>query len=120
MKPIVLMGCSSDTDEATLKRIYNSPNWIAEHKFDGGRYQALVGNTEIRIFSRAVQVDRTGNVPHIVEEIKKLNLPPGTIIDGEIVHPTDFSQTSSIMNSDPPTAIGCQNKVGFEIGRAHV
>jgi len=120
MKPIILMGANSEADEWTLKKIWENPSWIAEYKFDGARYQALIGsNNEVRIFSRRIWVERTGNLPHIVEEIKKLNLPAGTILDGEIIHPQTgegqkaCSQVTSIMNSDPPHAIGVQNKVGY-------
>ena len=114
MKPIILQGCSSEADEWTLKKIWDNPNWIAEHKFDGARYQALIGsNNVVRIFSRRIWVERTGNIPHIVEEIQKLKLPAGTILDGEIIHPTNFNQVVSIMNSDPNHAIAIQDKIGY-------
>jgi ATP-dependent DNA ligase len=113
MKPIFLMKATENKDEWFMGKVWNDWNWIAEKKFDGGRYQVLVEGNDIKIFSRRVWVERTGNVPHVIEDIKKLNLPSGTILDGEMIHPTDFNSVISIMNSLPANALAVQEKIGL-------
>jgi bifunctional non-homologous end joining protein LigD len=113
LKPIMLMGASDKADEWMLNKIWQDNNWIAEKKYDGSRYQILIENNEIRVFSRRINVDRTGNCQHIINEIKQLNLPSGTILDGEIIHPINFNNTVSVMNSDPYRSVELQKKIGF-------
>lgn len=112
MKPIYPMGAADAADEWLLKKIWLSPDWIAENKYDGGRFQAVIDENGIRFFSRRM-IERTGNVPHIIEELKQLNFPLQTIIDGEIIHPTNFNSVISVMNSDPYRAIETQKKTGW-------
>lgn len=113
MEPIILMGASDKADEWMLKKIWQDTNWIAEMKFDGSRYQILVEENNTRVISRRINVDRTGNCQHILNEIKQLNLPSGTILDGEIIHPVNFNNTVSVMNSDPARAVELQKRIGF-------
>lgn len=54
----------------------------AQPKLDGTRCLALVGNGTASLFSRNGKEIKT--MPHIVEAVSALNLPEGSILDGEL------------------------------------
>ena len=60
-----------------------SKDWIFEIKFDGYRVLIRVDDQNIQLFSRN-GIDWTSNLSHLVNELKKLNLPSG-VYDGELV-----------------------------------
>lgn len=78
-------------------------DWVAEEKFDGGRYLAAFTRTGIRIVSRR-GIDKTDRLPKLVAELEswwtrdKDGITTGTILDGEVVAGT-FSETISLVNS---------------------
>lgn len=95
--------------------LWEDPNWWAEHKYHGCRYLLY---SDGRLLSRCPSVNGTGyvnkidRVPHLAEAV--LSLPPGTVIDGEIVA-SDFGtvrDVTSILGSSPELAILKQEERG--------
>lgn len=87
-------------------KLLNDPDYVAEKKLDGARYLGIDG----RLFSRRLSVkdglpvEKTSNVPHISDELKRL--PLGTVLDGEIYYPGGNSmQVTSIMGALPKKAL---------------
>jgi bifunctional non-homologous end joining protein LigD len=62
------------------RRAFNSPEYLFELKWDGIRALASHDETGLRV------TDRTGgDLLSVVPELRDLRLPPGTMVDGEIV-----------------------------------
>lgn len=105
--PFLPMNAKDGSRKADI--LLDDPNYVAEKKLDGSRYWSLDG----RLFSRrlsvkdALPLEKTKNVPHLSEELKKL--PPGTMLDGEVYYPGEKSmRVTSIMGSLPAKAVARQ------------
>lgn len=59
-----------------------------EEKYDGSRFGLEKDNTGWRALSRG-GIDRAKNIPYIIEQLERLNLPVGTVLDCEVIvmHP---------------------------------
>lgn len=111
MYPMLANG-GTITDEM----LEDDGDWLAQEKIDGSRYMMFMFSNCNRFTSRqksrktGIPVEKTENVPHlkslVMEELA------GTVLDGEIQH-DDFSQTVSIMGSNPDVAIDKQEKIGY-------
>jgi ATP-dependent DNA ligase len=66
------------------------------------RCLTLITNDEIIPYSR--QLKKWTSLSHIVDEIVKLNLPVGTILDGELyIHGEEFQNLTSAIKRDSPS-----------------
>jgi len=109
MKQIHPMGAIALKKEKQ-EQYLNDPDYIGEKKFDGSRYvvQVTAEGTFLTSRRESVQggmVDKTLNVPQIVEDLKQL--PANTIFDGEIDIPGDvrfFKYVQGVMGSLPERA----------------
>lgn len=114
VKPMGALAIPTDK----YAEIMSSSDYIAEPKFDGSRYILHFGKS-VRLTSRRESVkggmvEKSGNVPHIIQDIVD-KLPPGTVLDGEINCPNgvrNFQYVQSIMGSLPTTAIATQELQG--------
>lgn len=115
MKQIIPMGACSTTREK-IEKFYRSENYIAEKKYDGSRYIIQKDMDGIFLTSRRESVkggmvDKTANVPHIIQEITRL--ANGTILDGEIDVAGDirnFKFVQGVMGSLSERALELQKK----------
>jgi ATP-dependent DNA ligase len=83
-------------------------------KLDGHRCIAMVNDDEVTLWTRT-QKPITG-VPHIIAELESLNLPDGTVLDGELYNHSyrdRFEELSSFIRT--PDA-----KLGHEVVQYHV
>lgn len=98
-----------------VEELFKSSEWAAQEKFDGTRFQLFNGVLRSRktsVFTNDY-VDRTANVPHLLQTLKShLGTLDGTIFDGEVVHSRGFGQCRSAMGSGPERAIEWQKKNG--------
>lgn len=104
-------------DISRLDRL-DEDHYTVEPKWDG--YRTLLVKDEygtVRAYSR-LHNEKTKNIPHIVKDMDIL-LPRGTIIDGEIIFPTedefvsDFTKVKMIMGSQYPAALEKQAIMGL-------
>jgi ATP-dependent DNA ligase len=104
--------------------MWDSPEWVAEEKYDGDRRIAqFMGTGEVRFTGRrkgvgdGLFVEKTANLPH-------LNYGPtglrGTVLDGEIIYPSGTKveggaskYVTSIMGSLPQEAVRKQEERGW-------
>lgn len=115
---------------AKLAEDLDKPYLVAEEKIDGSRYVMYIGagtdpysrQKNNTLLSRRVSVvdhmhvDKTANVPHITGPVYE-GLE-GTVLDGEMQSPEDFSLTNGIMNSAPAEAARKQKESGLMRYRA--
>lgn len=70
---------------AYFDKLMADPNWVLELKYDGSRGMVYVlENGRIEIWNRHHIRISESRIPDIYEAIYKLNLQPGTVLDGEI------------------------------------
>ena len=114
------MGAVTESKKEKMDALWLSKDWIAERKYDGFRYLIRQENGT-RVLSRNAvvgtndPVDKTANVPHIVEYLKRVMLPDGTILDGEIIthENCESHEVTRIMGCDPDKAIARQEEEGY-------
>lgn len=100
----------------TYREEYMSdPDWVAERKYDGGRYMLYLDDDgAVHLYSRRdfPRIDKAANVPHFAHRYPGLE---GTVLDGEILHPNGkkLGDTTGIMNSLPAKAIARQEAEGW-------
>lgn len=116
----IIFPMGAKTDEKRTLMAWDNPNWVCERKYDGSRYLCRIEHDgKVRFVSRqksksnGLPVDKTENVPHLVEFFKYY--PAGTIFDGEIITHENCtsSEVTSIMGSLPERAIELQSKNGY-------
>ncbi|KZR57894.1 RNA ligase family protein [Pseudobacillus badius] len=107
------MGGTTVKDANKMEQLWESPEYIAEEKYDGSRYWSIGG----RFFSRRVSVvdklpvEKTDNIPHLHNYLKHY---PKLILDGEIyIEGATSNEVTSIMGAKPEKAITRQEKRGL-------
>lgn len=112
---------NNDFPKLWLDRSYMNDDFIAEVKKDGSRYLLYLGPLgQSKLLSRRISevtgqyVDKTLNCPHLT----RVEIPKeywGTVLDGEIVHPTHKKSdgSTSIMGCGPEKAVARQKKSGW-------
>lgn len=91
--------------------MWTDPNFLIDHKLDGGRYLAYV-EPKLSLRSRDRNIDRINNFPHFTEYLTK-KVPPMTILDTEVVAGTDFRSVLRMLNSSPAHAAEVQQEEGL-------
>jgi hypothetical protein len=109
--PMKYNTCKS---EEKLQKILDSDEYFAEEKIDGMLYMAVKTENYQYLFSRTpskktgLLAEKSANVPHIMETLKEL--PPYTVLLGEIYYPHKTSKdVSTIMGCLPTEAVNRQN-----------
>jgi ATP-dependent DNA ligase len=72
-----------------------------EPKLDGWRCIIEYEEGKVRVYGGRNAEEYTGRVPYIEDELAD-KLPPGTILDGEMVSTIDFGMVQSIMSTHEP------------------
>jgi len=103
------------------EHMWDDPNYLAEEKLDGVRYLWHIHDGHSHFTSRRISVknglyvQKEENFPHLVELGKRL--PPGTILDGEMMPPDGvvgkFYDVMSVTGSKPDWAIQLQQMHGW-------
>ena len=105
-----------DCRGAFKEKLWEDPDWWAEHKLHGCRYLLY---SDGKLLSRHNSVDGGGyvnkidRVPHFINKYKPL--PYDSILDGEVIT-NDFGNVrnvTSILGSDPELALSKQVERGF-------
>lgn len=65
---------------------YDNGNWLAQLKFDGDRCVAVI-DKKVCLSNRHGKFHPDRNLPVLKRELSDLNLPIGTYLDGELLHP---------------------------------
>lgn len=99
--------------------LFFDDNWLMEEKFSGRRIQCLIENNDIQFAGRYGD-DTTEDITsfklkflRIYNNLKQLNLPQGTLLDGEVHLPLRSSSlTYQILNSGIDDAITLQEQNG--------
>ena len=100
------LGKSISEEEA--EEYFSSKDWVCDLKLDGTRCGIeITNNGKIHLWGRGIlkdgtQRDFSHNFPEIVEAVKSLNLPKGTILDGELNIDDNFNilQTRTTRKED--------------------
>lgn len=122
---------AAEAEPEEIEQLLDNPAWVAERKFDGARYLLKIfPNGDIKLHSRKTSVkdnlpvDKTGNVPHLVDEAAYLakeapGVSEGTVLDGEILWDLDEKRgeshrmVTSVMGALPEKALLRQKEGGF-------
>lgn len=81
----ILPQLCQGSDVNILKDTAKLENYVLELKFDGTRLLPHIGDSSITLFTRNGVSELSKQYPVIVDAVKSLNLPTGTILDGELV-----------------------------------
>jgi len=97
---VVIMPMLAKVFKEEQKKI-DWTNAYAQPKFDGQRCLAFVLIEGVKLMSRKnVEIE---TMPHIVEAIAALNLPVGTILDGELyLHGHTFQENMKLIKKNRP------------------
>jgi ATP-dependent DNA ligase len=76
----------------------DSDQWVLEPKFDGWRAIVVIEPTGVTLIGGRNGKTYTGQVPYI-EDGLRLALPPNTVLDGELIHPTGWGAVQSAMTT---------------------
>ena len=87
-----------------LEAVLKDPNYIAEIKWDGCRYEYCESDLVSKLGN-----SKGANAPHLIEVLSKYDVNT----DGEVYYPgKDSNATTSIMGSLPGTALAKQMEIG--------
>lgn len=97
---------------------------VLQRKYNGCRSTCTIDNGSVELWSRAFssvtsqRIPYTGKMPHIVEELKRLELPDGTILDGELVSLRGgdkdyFDDIKRCTNGHDETNVNFQKQTGY-------
>jgi DNA ligase 1 len=105
-RPVLPMLAQTADDAASAIASFGGPA-VVEHKLDGFRVQIHKAESEVRIYSRALN-DVTASVPEIVEMVRALPARR-LILDGEAIaygddgRPLPFQDTMKLLAKNRPT-----------------
>lgn len=116
---LVLPKPKHSIDEVLLREIERSGRLIITRKRDGHRHPIAISGTAkkptVRIYTRTMN-EVTASFPHVVEEIRALAVPPGTLLDGELWSDKngndDIRTFGRLAGLAPADAIALQQEVG--------
>lgn len=92
-------------DQVKLDKLLDDRNYAAEEKYDGCRYKCA----NARFFSKD-NVEKTANVPHLVQFFKLLKMP-NLFLDGELWYPGKTSQfCTRVTGAAASTALSFQQE----------
>jgi ATP-dependent DNA ligase len=70
---------------AYFERLLDDPGWVAELKYDGNRAMVYVLDyQDVQVWDRHANRVEEDIIPGIYAALRRLPLPPGTILDGEL------------------------------------
>lgn len=113
---------------AFREELWESPEWVAEEKYDGDRRIAQFIGAKLALTGRRKSVkdglfiDKADNVLHLKPGPREMMLLQGAVLDGEICLPSGYrlehgepasKYVTSIMGSKPPEALRKQRERGF-------
>lgn len=73
------------SDEELLRKPSDVKGYICEQKYDGTRILPHVDDYGVKLFTRNGKNELSAQYPDITSRLKELNLPSGSIYDGELV-----------------------------------
>lgn len=101
-------------DELREEEFWESDQWALEPLIGGRRLQILKSEEGIKISSKDAGKEKFSipeKIPYIMEELKALNLPNGTLIDSYISN-GNFGETIRIVESDLEKSLEHQKQYG--------
>ena len=124
LQPTEMRFHSLSTSFAPQKPIQEAPedvkdgDYIIQRKRDGQRHFVLITNScKVRIYTRTGQ-ERTDHMPALGNSIRRLKLPPRSVLDGELVCDRDgrddFRATQSICRADVEKAIQAERNLPIQ------
>lgn len=106
--------------EKNIEQCFSENDWLMEVKYPGRRIQCLIDHKNEVLFAGRYGREANENISDfrwkfskVYEDIKKMNLPVGTLLDGEIYSKVGPSVTFQIINSKVDDSINFQKKYGF-------
>jgi ATP-dependent DNA ligase len=72
--------------------------WVLEPKFDGWRAIVHLGDNGVVLYGGRNGNSYSGQVPYIEQALAD-NLPPNTVLDGELIHPDGWGSVQSAMTT---------------------
>jgi len=109
----------ADTAPADLILLDQSKKLIIQRKRDGQRHLALITKAgQVKLYSRRME-NMTDNFPLLCGWIACLNLPHGTILDGEIIvdrnGSDDFRAVATMTKAKPEKAAAREAELGSQV-----
>jgi ATP-dependent DNA ligase len=121
--------CAKLASKEKIEKLMQDDQYIAQIKIDGFRMLAEKRDGKVRLFGRgsgkyASRTDYTDLLPHIVcalenvDGMSGVDIPNGTILDGEIAFlnddgGADYIKTSNVMGSNADRAVKLQQERGL-------
>lgn len=81
-------------EQSLFNKINNSPDWIAEKKYNGIRLQLHFFNNKFQFWNRHGEIIRYTPTKELQDSLNKLNLTGNWVFDGELRH----NKTKNIQN----------------------
>lgn len=83
-------------------------SWIIEPKFDGWRTLVVIEPAGVTVIGGRNEKTYSGKVPYIEAALAGA-LPPGTVVDGELIHPDGWGGVQSAMTTSGAHAPGARS-----------